>query len=166
VVADRAADAAAQGSDDGVVLGRVDDRLGVVTPRVRHHQGSCIAIGRALARAPGTAGVVGVVGGGDEAVGDELGGALDDDGGGALEDGGALDEGGGALDDDDEDGGGALGDGRRVGRVGCGVNVGTGAWSACLAGTLAGSGNFSTGWPSRSRFMIAAHVAVGYPAPK
>ena len=45
--------------------------------------------------------------------------------------------------------------------VGDGVNVGAGAWSLFLAGTLAGGGNFSMGWPSSSAFITAAQVAVG-----
>ena len=73
--------------------------------------------------------------------------ALDDGGARALDDGGALDV-------------GWLTGGREVACV-AGGRVGAGAWSVSLAGTLAGSGNFSIGWPSRSRFMIAAQVAVG-----
>ena len=76
---------------------------------------------------------------------------------GAL-DVGALDVGAlevGALDV------GALDVGRDVWRVGRGVYVGSGAWSVCLAGTLAAGGNFSIGSPSRSSFITAAQVAVG-----
>jgi hypothetical protein len=56
-----------------------------------------------------------------------------------------------------EGGGGAL-VWRVVGRT---VGEGAGEWSVFLAGTLAGGGNFSIGWPSRSAFITAAHVAVG-----
>jgi hypothetical protein len=38
---------------------------------------------------------------------------------------------------------------------------GAGVWSVCLAATLAGGGNCSTGCPSRSAFITAAQVAVG-----
>ena len=51
--------------------------------------------------------------------------------------------------------------GREVCREGGGVYVGTGAWSSCLAGTLAAGGNFSIGSPARSSFITAAQVAVG-----
>jgi len=78
-------------------------------------------------------------------VGDELGGALDD--GGAVEDGGAL-----VVGADD------------VRRVGGGA--GGGVYGACpVSGgspeTYAGNGKFCTGSPTRSRFITAAHVAVG-----
>ena len=66
------------------------------------------------------------------------------DGGGFV---GALEVGAlvGALED------GADEDGRGVACVaGGGVNVGTGAWSVCLAGTLAAGGKLSIGCPSRS----------------
>ena len=51
--------------------------------------------------------------------------------------------------------------GDRVWCVAGGAAVGAGAWSVCLAGTLAGGGNFSIGSPSRSAFITAAQVAVG-----
>src|SRR5689334_17088846 len=43
--------------------------------------------------------------------------------------------------------------------VGCvaGGWVGSGAWSVCLGGTLAGGGNCATGTPSMSAFITAVH---------
>jgi hypothetical protein len=41
------------------------------------------------------------------------------------------------------------------------VGDGAGVWSVFFAGTLAGGGKFSIGWPKRSAFITAAQVAVG-----
>jgi hypothetical protein len=53
----------------------------------------------------------------------------------------------------------------RVGGGGGGVY---GAWlgSWIFSGTFAAGGKLSTGRPTRSAFITAAQVAVGYPAPK